>query len=216
MEGRGEEGIRLASFKLNGIDVNLAVVHGLKSARSVVEKVRKGELKLDLIEVMACPGGCVGGAGQPVVRTGAARKARTRGLYDADKNLDLHKSQDNPFVRECYQKHLGEVGGHTAHALLHTHYQSRRRVEAEDIALGGAAGQNHKVNVCVGTNCFIKGSQRVLQDMLDFVERGNLFDKVQVGGSFCLEQCEHGPNAMVDGQCVQTCTAEKLRRELEK
>ena len=78
---------------------------------------------LDLIEVMACPGGCIGGAGQPVSREPDIRRLRTKGLYDVDKNLDLHKSQENHFVTECYQKHLGEIGGRNAHRLLHTHYQ---------------------------------------------------------------------------------------------
>jgi len=107
------------------VTLKLAVVYGLKNARTLAEKVRKGKTGLDLIEVMACPGGCIGGAGQPVNRDPEARRQRTRGLYDVDKNLDLHKSQENHFVTECYQRHLGEVGGPKAHHLLHTHYTAR-------------------------------------------------------------------------------------------
>jgi NADH-quinone oxidoreductase subunit G len=122
---RGEDGMRLATIEIGDVTLKLAVVHGLKNARTLAEKVRKGKTNLDLIEVMACPGGCVGGAGQPVNRDPEARRQRTRGLYDVDKNLDLHKSQENHFVTDCYQRHLGEVGGPKAHHLLHTHYTAR-------------------------------------------------------------------------------------------
>jgi len=122
---RGEDGMRLATIEIGDVTLKLAVVHGLKNARTLAEKVRKGKTNLDLIEVMACPGGCIGGAGQPVNRDPEARRQRTRGLYDVDKNLDLHKSQENHFVADCYQRHLGEIGGEKAHHLLHTHYTAR-------------------------------------------------------------------------------------------
>jgi NADH-quinone oxidoreductase subunit G len=122
---RGEDGMRLATIEIDGVTLKLAVVFGLKNARMLAEKVRKGKTGLDLIEVMACPGGCIGGAGQPVNRDPETRRQRTRGLYDVDKNLDLHKSQENHFVADCYQRHLGEVGGPKAHHLLHTHYTAR-------------------------------------------------------------------------------------------
>ena len=96
--------------------------------------MRGGKADLDLIEVMACPGGCIGGAGQPVSREADIRRRRAKGLYDVDKSLDLHKSQENHFVTECYQKHLGEIGGRNAHRLLHTHYQHRRRIMDETVA----------------------------------------------------------------------------------
>ena len=134
---RGEDGLRIVDGCLwTGITLKLGIVHGLKNARTLAEKVRRGKCDLDLIEVMACPGGCIGGAGQPVSRDPDIRKLRTRGLYDVDKNLDLHKSQENHFVTECYQQHLGEIGGRNAHRLLHTHYHNRRRIAGEDIALG--------------------------------------------------------------------------------
>ena len=143
--------------------MKLGIVHGLKNARTLAEKVRRGTCDLDLIEVMACPGGCVGGAGQPVTRDPEIRRPRTRGLYEADKHLDLHKPQENHYVTECYQKHLGEIGGRKAHRLLHTQYHNRRRIADEQILLGAGAEDNKvRVSVCVGTNCFLKGSQAML------------------------------------------------------
>jgi len=122
---RGEDGLRQATIEIDGTVLKLGLVHGLKNARTLADKVRKGKSDLDLIEVMACPGGCIGGAGQPVTRDASARRLRTRGIYDVDKNLDLHKSQDNHYVADVYARHLGEVGGKRAHQLLHTCYVPR-------------------------------------------------------------------------------------------
>jgi NADH-quinone oxidoreductase subunit G len=207
---RGEDGLRLVTIQAGGTELKLAVVHGLKNARELARKVQNGECNIDLIEVMACPGGCIGGAGQPVTRDTDARRLRTRGLYDADKNLDLHKSQENHHVTECYQKHLGEIGGHKAHHLLHTKYQNRRRIADQDL-LFGAGPDKLKVGVCVGTNCFLKGSQKVLHGVLDQVDKEKLQEKVEVCASFCFEKCEHGPIAQV-GECqIKNCTADKAR-----
>src|SRR5690606_20103879 len=128
-------------------------VHGLANARKIAEMVKNGEADYDLIEVMTCPEGCIGGAGQPVARDRAeARRERARGLYDSDKMLEFHKSQDNHMVAECYSRHLGEVGGEKAHELLHTHYHSRRRIADADMdLLNGTDAKKLNVNVCVGT-----------------------------------------------------------------
>jgi NADH-quinone oxidoreductase subunit G len=204
---RGEQSLRTATVAVDGIQLKLAVVHGLKNARALAEKVRRGETDLDLIEVMACPGGCVGGAGQPVTRDTTARGQRARGLYEADKLLDLHQSQENHYVTECYQKHLGEIGGSKAHHLLHTHYQNRRRIADERMLLAdGPEGRKVNVNVCVGTNCFLKGSQGILRDLLRKVEDNHLQDKVQVSASFCFERCAEGPTVEIDGKPIQHCT----------
>jgi NADH-quinone oxidoreductase subunit G len=214
---RGEDGLRLTTVAIDGVTLKLAVVHGLKNARTLAEQVRQGKADVDLIEVMACPGGCIGGAGQPVSRDLEVRKLRTKGLYDVDKNLDLHKSQENHFVTECYQKHLGEIGGRNAHRLLHTHYRHRRRIMDETIELGeGPAPEKVKVNVCAGTNCFLKGSQAVLHGLLDKVGAEQLQDKVELSASFCFEQCDKGPTVSIDGQRFQRCTAHAAAAELDK
>jgi len=212
---RGEGGLRIVDVPVDGLVLKLGIVHGLKNARTLAEKVRRGKCDLDLIEVMACPGGCIGGAGQPVSRDTDIRKLRTKGLYDVDKNLDLHKSQENHFVTECYQKHLGEIGGKKAHHLLHTHYQNRRRIAGETIQLGdGPAAEKLKVNVCAGTNCFVKGSQNILHELLHQVEAENLQDQVDINASFCFENCDHGPTVSVDGRKIQWCTAQAAKMEI--
>ncbi len=213
---RGEDGLRLTTVAIDGVQLKLAVVHGLKNARVLAEKVRRGGSDLDLIEVMACPGGCIGGAGQPVSRDPEIRRLRTKGLYDVDKNLDLHKSQENHFVTECYQKHLGEIGGRNAHRLLHTQYQHRRRIADEILLLGdGPPAEKLKVSVCAGTNCFVKGSQTILHELLEHVQAENLQDRVNISASFCFEKCDQGPTVTVDGQRLPRCTAKTAVAAME-
>jgi len=207
-EVRGESGLREASITVDGTELKLAVVHGLRNAHVVAEQVRAGKSHYDLIEVMACPGGCVGGAGQPVNLSRNALSLRTKGLYEADKMLQLHKSQDNVVVTECYAKFLGDIGGEKAHHLLHTTYQSRHRITDEVLPLMQARGSRKtKVSVCLGTNCYLKGSQEVLNTLLYHVQATGLENQIDVRAAFCMEQCEHGPNATVDGECVHQCLA---------
>ena len=151
---RGEAGIREATLEVAGKPVRMAIAHGLKNARKLAEEVKAGKCNYDIIEVMACPGGCVGGAGQPVNFTPGAIKRRAKGLYDADKMLQLHKSQENPYIIEAYEKVLEKPGSHKAHHLLHTKYQSRRRISDKGMPLMTGEGTDKlSIKVCVGTNC---------------------------------------------------------------
>ena len=207
-EVRGESGLREATITVDGTVLKLAIVHGLKNARVVAEQVQAGKSHYDLIEVMACPGGCIGGAGQPAATSRDARALRAKGLYEADKMSQLHKSQDNVFITECYAKFLGEIGGERAHHLLHTTYQSRRRISDEVLPLmQGRGGKRTKVSVCLGTNCYLKGSQEVLNTLLNHAQATGLENKIDVRAAFCMEECEHGPNAIVDGEHVHQCRA---------
>ena len=207
---RGDSGLREATVTINGTELKLAIVHGLRNARVVAEQVRAGNSHYDVIEVMACPGGCVGGAGQPVTTSRDARALRTKGLYHADKMLQLHKSQDNVFITECYAKFLGEIGGEKAHLLLHTSYKSRRRIADESLPLMQSKGEDKlKVSVCLGTNCFLKGSQEVLNGVLRHAEQNNLDGRLDVRAGFCFEKCECGPTVMINGEHVPHCTAAK-------
>jgi hydrogenase, Fe-only len=208
-ELRGESGLREARINVNGTELKLAIVHGLRNAGVVAQQVREGKSNYDLIEVMACPGGCIGGAGQPVTTARDARAKRTKGLYQADKMLQLHKSQDNVFIKETYEKFLGEIGGHKAHHLLHTTYQSRRRISEDVLPLMKAQGcAKTNVSVCLGTNCYLKGSQDVLNSVLRHSQEAGLENQLDVRAAFCLEQCEHGPNVVIDGECKHHSTAE--------
>ena len=127
---RGVEGIKIASVQAGGKTIRAAVAHGLGNARDLLNKVKSGEVEVDFIEIMACPGGCVNGGGQPIVSAKDRmdkdiRVERAKAIYSEDKNLPIRKSHDNPYIKKLYEEYLGEPGSHKAHGLLHTHYIAR-------------------------------------------------------------------------------------------
>ena len=127
---RGLEGIKIASVQAGGKTIRAAVAHGLGNARELLNKVKNGEVELDFIEIMACPGGCVNGGGQPIVSAKDRmdkdiRAERAKAIYSEDKSLELRKSHDNPYIKKLYEEFLGEPCGHKSHELLHTHYVAR-------------------------------------------------------------------------------------------
>ena len=127
---RGTDPIKRATYKLSDIELRVAVVSGTKNAKELLRRVESGEEKVDFIEVMACPGGCVNGGGQPiqpaVVRNNVdIRATRAAVLYNADKKMDLRKSHENSIVKKVYEEFLGKPGSHKAHEILHTTYVKR-------------------------------------------------------------------------------------------
>lgn len=127
---RGVEAIKEAEYDLNGTKVKVAVTSGLDNAKKLLDMVKSGEKDYTFIEVMACPGGCVNGGGQPIVPSMICnfvdvRKVRAEGLYKEDAGMPLRKSHENPQVQRLYKEYLGEPNSHKAHELLHTHYTSR-------------------------------------------------------------------------------------------
>ncbi|MTR48959.1 ferredoxin [Pseudoflavonifractor sp. BIOML-A11] len=135
-EVRGTEGIKEASYELPGRTVRVCVCSGLSNAKKVLDGVKAGELHYDFIEIMACPGGCVNGGGQPIqhadVRNWVDLKAlRAKALYTQDEGMTLRKSHENPILQQVYREYLGEPGGHKAHEILHTHYIPQQRYRTE-------------------------------------------------------------------------------------
>ncbi len=127
---RGVEGVKEASYDLNGVTVNVAVASGLANAKKVLDMVKSGEKSYDFIEIMACPGGCVNGGGQPIVHASVrnfedVRALRAAGLYNDDENLPVRKSHKNPDIKAIYDEFFGEPGSHKAHDILHTGYTER-------------------------------------------------------------------------------------------
>lgn len=122
-ELRGLEGIRDAWVDFNGTPIHIGIAHGLKNARTLLERVREGKEQFHAIEVMACPGGCIGGAGQPYHHGNSEIiKKRLEATYEEDRNKPIRKSHENPSIIKLYKEYLGEPCGHKSHELLHTHY----------------------------------------------------------------------------------------------
>ncbi|MBW7846590.1 MAG: iron hydrogenase small subunit [Bacteroidales bacterium] len=122
---RGLEGRKEATVQIGDLEVGVAVVSGLKNAEDLLQEIRNGRKDLHFIEIMACPGGCINGGGQPIGTTEEAVKARMATLYDIDEKDAIKVSHKNPYIIELYDKFLGKPLGHRSHDLLHTHYQKR-------------------------------------------------------------------------------------------
>jgi NADP-reducing hydrogenase subunit HndD len=134
---RGMEGVKEAKVKiegclpewkfLDGIEVSCAVAHSLANARKLMQAVKDGHAHYHFIEIMACPGGCLGGGGQPIPTNEEIRSKRAAAIYQEDAGLPFRKSHENPEVKMIYEEYLGTPNGHKSHALLHTHYVPRKR-----------------------------------------------------------------------------------------
>lgn len=122
---RGFEGIKEAELDLNGTKLKVAVAHTLKNARVLLEQIEEGTSPYAFIEVMTCPGGCLGGGGQPIPTTWAIRQKRSDSLYKEDRLKPIRKSHENPAIKAIYDDFLKEPLGHVSHELLHTDYIER-------------------------------------------------------------------------------------------
>ena len=129
---RGTEGIKEATYTIAGNEIKVAVVSGTANAGKLLDMIKAGEKTYDFIEVMACPGGCVNGGGQPiqpasVINNYDVRALRAAGLYEDDKNLPIRKSHLNPDVKAVDAEFFGEPNSHKAHEILHTGYTARKK-----------------------------------------------------------------------------------------
>ncbi len=124
---RGFEGIKEAEVDLKGTVVKVAIAHGLSHARKLMDQVRAGESPYHFIEIMACPGGCVGGGGQPITKANVKRIERLDAIYIEDEAMPIRKSHENAEIKQIYEDFLHEPLGHKSHELLHTHYHARNK-----------------------------------------------------------------------------------------
>lgn len=205
---RGRTDLRAAVLPIAGRELRLAVVSGLGNAAKLVDDILHGRAQYDIVEVMACPGGCVGGAGQPVSCLPGARERRADGIYEADRAEVLRNSADNLMIGRLYHDQLGAVGGHEAHHLLHTSYRSRKRVDDLDLLMttGEPATGRLVVTVCLGTACHQRHGQKLLTALMTAVTTRQLDDRVEVRATFCHERCGDGPNVTVGERLVTRAT----------
>jgi iron-only hydrogenase group A len=134
----GLEGVKEASLEitgtlsewsfLEGVTLNVAVAHGLGNAKKVIERIKAGEGGYHFVEIMACPGGCIGGGGQPRLTSDEVRRARIEAIYREDEGKEIRKSHENPEIKQIYEEFLKKPLGEKSHHLLHTEYEIRERV----------------------------------------------------------------------------------------
>ncbi len=140
---RGMDGVREAKVNINGIPLNLAVIHGTENARRFIEDMKKGSISYDFIEVMTCKGGCIGGGGQPktvVPMNDEVRRARIDSLYAKDASMELRFSHENPEIKKVYEIFYGHPLSSKAEEMLHTSYRSRK----EDLGPAGIVIKDDK------------------------------------------------------------------------
>ena len=132
-EIRGLQGVKVMETQIGDRNIRVAVAHGLGNVEKVLSEVRETirneqESPYHFIEIMACPGGCLGGGGQPVPTNAEVRGKRAKAIYDEDESLPIRKSHENPEIAHIYQEFLTEGPlGHKSHKLLHTHYTKRSK-----------------------------------------------------------------------------------------
>jgi len=127
-ELRGMEGIRSATVDFDGLPINIGIAHGLGNARKLLEDIKAGKSEYHAIEIMACPGGCIGGGGQPYIHGDTSiLKARQKAIYQEDAGKAIRKSHENEYVQKLYKEFLGKPLSDKAHHLLHTHYFDRKK-----------------------------------------------------------------------------------------
>ena len=129
---RGGDGIKRATVNINGKDIKVVAASGLANAQIIMNEIKEGKADYQFVEIMACPGGCVMGGGQPIKSSKERtekdiRKLRADCLYSIDEKSIIRKSHENPVVKKIYKDYLGKPGSHKAHQLLHTHYEKREK-----------------------------------------------------------------------------------------
>ncbi len=133
-EVRGKNGIKEATIQIGDQNLKVAVAHGLGNAQTIMNQIQEGKSDYQFVEIMACPGGCVMGGGQPIKTakiqsTIDVRAKRTESMYTIDEKSVIRKSHENPVLKRIYQEYLGEPGGEKAHHLLHTHYSAKEKYQ---------------------------------------------------------------------------------------
>jgi hydrogenase, Fe-only len=129
---RGESGIKRAEIEIGDKKVKVAVAHGLANAQTIMEEIKSGKADYQFVEIMACPGGCITGGGQPIKNAKIqenvdVHKKRAEAMYSIDEKSVIRKSHENPVLKQIYKEFLGEPNGELAHKLLHTHYSKKEK-----------------------------------------------------------------------------------------
>ncbi|HOM71527.1 MAG TPA: iron hydrogenase small subunit, partial [Armatimonadota bacterium] len=131
-------------------------------------------------------------------------------IYDCDAVQSLHNAADNPFVKELYATLLEKPNSHIAHELLHTHYYPRKRIDGQPVELSPAKPEEKiPVQVCVGTNCYLRGSYDTLKKLIEAAKQAGVADKLDFKATFCFEKCVSSPNVQVDGKIYGSVTPDK-------
>ncbi|MCL2200886.1 MAG: [FeFe] hydrogenase, group A, partial [Oscillospiraceae bacterium] len=204
---RSLDGIKTGEIALADKVLRLAVVSGLGNARKLINKIQTGEDQYDLVEVMACPGGCVNGAGQPSCHDTQCSSGRAQGLFDNDRNLQFHASNENPFLNKIY---VDDLDDHKTHELLHTKFDNRQLIKQDDFVLSAPTEETRlSLIICFGRSCFSRGAQTLYGQLMKHLRENGLEACTDFKARFCTTKCGKGPVLIVNGSAIEHCTFEK-------
>jgi NADH-quinone oxidoreductase subunit G len=211
------KGITELTVNIGDTSFKSAVVYGLKNARTVCEEIVNGTSPYQVIEIMACPGGCVNGAGQPIVTDFNSITKRADGLKEIDHMSKIGTTLSNSSVGTIYNDYLNQTGSDLAHTLLHTHYNSRKRVRDDAFHIHGSITPRLSVSICVGTNCCLGGAHELMRDLVNYVNTHALQDIIEVKAAFCFEKCSgKSPMVMINNDIVAGCTFEHIQNRIKE
>ncbi|MCL2862112.1 MAG: [FeFe] hydrogenase, group A [Firmicutes bacterium] len=211
---RADKDLKITEIKLGGETLRLGAVSGLKNARKLIEDVKSSKTKLDIIEVMACPGGCVNGGGQPRATVNkAVSKKRAGGLYNNDKVLSERISSNNPGLKKIY----ADMGEKKAHNLLHTHHQHRQKNKNEGYVIDETPGEKSlHLDICFGASCLKNGGQELYLGVMKHLRENNLVEKTEFKATYCMKICTKGPVLRVNGKQLEKCSVDMAIAEIKK
>ena len=218
VEIRGFDGIKETTIEANGVKVRVAVISGLNNAEPIIQKVAAGEeVGYDLIEIMACPGGCIAGAGHPVPKRIDCLEKREQVIVDIDKHSKIRKSQDNPDVLKLYADFFGEPNSHLAHELLHTHYH---HVAGDSLGYGVLKKSNsafftREFEICVCDKCAAMGSKELYHNSLEKIKEAKMDHFVEISSIRMKENHEgDGIYVTLDGNRISSDKLENIYQTL--
>lgn len=201
---RGMDSLKEAELELAGKQLRVAVVHGLANAKKLITAILAGQVQYDFVEVMACPGGCISGGGQPLGVTDKIREIRQKGLYAADKTHQVQKPQDNYLVARCYEEHLGGCpGSPKAHHMLHTIYQNRSQLfDAKIPVMRGTNAQRLPITVTICTKQENCPGQLLLGMIASYIKQQGYSDRIELDAAFSSRDAEDGTICVTVGDQI--------------
>lgn len=214
---RGSQRFKETTVKAGDVELKIAVVNTLGAAREIAKEAAEGKSPYHFVEVMACPGGCVCGGGQPLQNDRVKRSLRMEATYKCDKNMQFKNSLENHMLADCYQKYLGgHPNSEKAHHLLHTVYENRNGVfDAIEVVEAGKASRKVAVSVCVTPGTDEAVSAKALAEILDFAEKKGIADKLVIETAFSPSSTRRkAGEVMVGGRFFQTSELENAKKEM--
>ncbi|MFA6930893.1 MAG: NADH-dependent [FeFe] hydrogenase, group A6 [Lentisphaeria bacterium] len=216
---RGMDHFKEATLNVAGIEIKVAVVYGLANTKKLLQQIKAGEVQYHFVEVMACPGGCISGGGQPYGVTNRLRAQRQQGLYNADKTHQLQKPQDNYLVQRCYEEHIGgKPGSETAHHLLHTEYQNRSQLfDAKLPIMRGTEAERLPITVTICAKQENCPGQLLLGMLSDYVKNHQYTPWIDMDAAFSSRPAKDGTICVTVGdQIVERTNFRNAMNTLEQ